>query len=180
MCCWTRRRGSFLREKGWYLLLGAKSRAAAESGACVDELLRALAPHWYKRPGATAEQLAAVEQALGRAFPADYRTLMMWSDGGEGELRSGYLRLWPLDEIEGANESYQIARYLPDCLAIGSDGGGYCYALDCSQLPEKPALVTVDFGDLDPTSVRKVGEDFRHGIRLLLGAIPEAVEPDAR
>ena len=128
----------------------------------------ALAPYWFKQPGATPEQLATTEHVLGYSLPTDYCAFMAWSNGGEGELGEEYLDLWPLDEIAQLNEDYRIARYLPNVLAIGSDGGDKCYAFDYRHTPSAPALVKVGFGDLDPTSIRVVGADFRRGIEGLL------------
>ena len=55
------------------------------------------------------------------------------------------------------NGDYQIGKYLPNVIGIGSNRGGDCYALDYRSDTESPPLVQVPFGDLAPESVTILG-----------------------
>lgn len=44
----------------------------------------------------------------------------------------GYFILWPIDEIEKMNASYEVAEYMPGFLGFGSDGGGEMLAFDAA------------------------------------------------
>jgi SMI1 / KNR4 family (SUKH-1) len=90
----------------------------------MEELLEIIAPLWFKRMGASAHQIAEAEAALGVQFPPDYRSFLSWSNGGEGQIGSRYLNIWNSGEIRKLNDDYQIGRYLPGIVGIGTDGGG--------------------------------------------------------
>ena len=123
----------------------------------MDELIQRIKPRWYGRPGATDEAIRAAEAQLGITFPSDYCEFLTWSNGGEGQVGDDYLSLWPIEEAPQLNEDYQIGKYLPNVIGIGSDGGGECYALDYRRGGEDPPLVQVPFGDLEAESVTFLG-----------------------
>lgn len=134
----------------------------------VRDLLTALAPYWHKEAGATEAQIARLEQAVRFALPDDYKTFLRWSDGGEGELGARYLSLWPSTELTQLNEDYRIGSYLPSILAIGSDGGGKCFALDYRAAAGQPSLVQVPFAVLTPEYITVIGRTFRDGVERAL------------
>ena len=103
-------------------------------------------------------------------FPEDYKTLLQWSNGGEGSVGTIYLSLWGIEEIEKFNEDYRINRYLPGLLGIGTDGGGECYALDYRASPIPPSFIQVPLGDLDFASITVLGATFRDGIKNVISA----------
>ena len=134
----------------------------------MEELLEIIAPLWFKRTGASTHQIGEAEAALGVQFPPDYRSFLSWSNGGEGEIGSQYLSIWSSDEIRKLNDDYQIGRYLPGVVAIGTDGGGLCYALDYRLDANAPRLVQCALGDLDFASIVPLGSNFRSFINAAL------------
>lgn len=130
----------------------------------MEDLIKIIAPSWFKKPGATAEQIKQAEAALGIEFPSDYKTFLSWSNGGEGQIGNIYFSFWSADEIKELNEDYQISKYLPGIVGIGTDGGGQCYALDYRMYPENPPLIQCPLGDLDFSSIVDLGSTFRDGI----------------
>ena len=80
-------------------------------------------------PGAAPHDIADLERAIGRRLPDDYKGYLASCDGGAHELGSEYIELWPTREIPMLNSYYEIQRWLPDVVGIGSDGGGTCFAL---------------------------------------------------
>jgi hypothetical protein len=134
----------------------------------MNRAINAIAAHWFKNDGATGEQILEVERLLRFVLPEDYKVFLRWSNGGEGNLGRDYLSLWPIEQVGQLNEDYQIDRYLPMVLAIGSDGGGECFALDYTTSATRPALIRVPFGDLDPDCCEVIGPTFREGLERLL------------
>ena len=136
----------------------------------VKEPFEIIAPFWSKRAGASAEQIGQAEAALGVQFPPDYGSFLSWSNGGEGQIGSRYLSIWSSDEIRKLNDDYQIGRYLPGVVGIGTDGGNLCYALDYRADAEAPRLVQCALGDLDLASIVLLGSTFRNFIEAALSS----------
>src|SRR5687768_9405588 len=83
-----------------------------------------------KRPPAAEADVVALEQALGRTLPGDYKRFLEWSDGIEGDLPPEcYLRLWSVAEIVPSNGGYCVSEYLVDTVLIGSDLGGTAFGI---------------------------------------------------
>lgn len=81
-----------------------------------------------QRPGATPQELADLQVALGYDLPRVYLSFLTETNGAEWCIHNGNngdcLALWQVNEIVTLNQAYQIQRWLPHALAIGSDGGG--------------------------------------------------------
>lgn len=105
--------------------------------------------------GATPQMLADLQAALGYHLPAAYLHLLAETDGAEWGVHDGdsgdCLVLWQVNEIITMNQGYQIQRWLPHVLAIGSDGGGDAIVLDRSSSSHTDAwpVARVGFGDLE-------------------------------
>ena len=130
----------------------------------MEELIAALEATWDRDPGFRAGSDLRV---FDRELPKDYLRFLQWSNGGEGQVGSSYLSIWPVEELEELNQVYSIQRYLPEVVAIGSDGGGKGYGLDYVAPPEV-RLVRFPFGDLDRASVELLGASFQDGLKNLL------------
>jgi hypothetical protein len=134
----------------------------------MEGLFEIIEPFWFKRGGASAEQIGHAEAALKVQFPPDYWSFLSWSNGGEGQIGSRYLSIWSSDEIRKLNDDYQIGRYLPGVVGIGTDGGSLCYALDYRANAEVPRLVQCALGDLDLASIVLLAPTFRSFIKASL------------
>lgn len=89
----------------------------------LDEL-RHLAPKARLKPGASERAIAQAKLECGIAFPVEYRRFLLISDGLEGFVRDAHLMLWSCADIGRFNRDYEIAKWCPSVVAIGSDGGG--------------------------------------------------------
>ena len=134
----------------------------------MDELLQLLAIYWDGERGATEEEIRHAEQELAVSFPADYRRMLEWSNGGEGPAGDLYLSLWRTGDLKGLNDDYAIAIYLPHVVGIGTDGGGDCFALDYRD-GGTPKLVSVPLGDLDAELVTFLAGSLEAALRTNLG-----------
>jgi len=96
-----------------------------------------------------------LQVALGYNLPTAYLRLLAETNGAEWGVHDGNsgecLVLWQVNEIVTMNQGYQIQRWLPDVLAVGSDGGGDAVVLDRSSLshPDVWPVARVGFGDLE-------------------------------
>ena len=137
----------------------------------MERLLNIIRVGLHKSPGATIRQVKAAAQSISYKLPDDYVELLLWSNGAEGFIGEEYWVLWSVEEIGELNLAYQVGNYLPGMLAIGSDGGGECIALDYRRQNPEPALVRVPFGDLSPESIIQLGSNLSEGIhRALAGS----------
>jgi len=136
----------------------------------MEDLIKIIAPSWFKKPGATPEQIKQAEAALGVEFPSDYKTFLSWSNGGEGQIGNRYFSFWSAEEIKELNEDYQIGKYLPGIVGIGTDGGDECYAFDYRKRPEAPSVVQCPLGDLDFSSISVLGDTFRDCIERAMSS----------
>ena len=86
-----------------------------------------------------AESIGQLESALGHGLPKQYKELLLQTDGAEWAIHDDEgdcLLLWPTVELIERNADYEIQRWLPDVVAIGSDGGGDAIVLDRSASPD--------------------------------------------
>jgi hypothetical protein len=104
---------------------------------------------------ASTKQIAELQAAVGQ-LPQAYVAFLLESNGAEWgvtDTEGDCLAMWSAADVLELNEAYQVQRYLPSALAIGSDGGD-----DALLLIREPAgsadywpVVRVGFGALDPT-----------------------------
>ena len=93
--------------------------------------LEKLLVEFDRNAGASADAIAECERHFGRELPKDYRDFMMSSNGGEGFVgANSYLRLWKIEELPSMNDGYEAAKYLPNSLLFGTDGGGEAFGFD--------------------------------------------------
>jgi hypothetical protein len=90
---------------------------------------------------------------------------MTWSDGGEGLIGRHYLSLWRADELAPLNRDYKVRERLPHVVAIGTDGGGVCYAFDFAA---QSRLIRVSLGDLCSSSIEPCGISLEQAVRSWL------------
>lgn len=120
---------------------------------------------WYGNPPAQKKDVHDYS-SKNTLFQQDVADFYLLSNGGEGLCGNTYISLWPIEQINELNTSYQIIKYLGnDYLAIGSDGSGDCLALRKANNSNTVQLIFVPFGDLDIDSARVVGSGFSDGIR---------------
>ena len=125
-----------------------------------DEILMMLA-RFRTAGGASSTSIRQVEQALGLTLPDDFAALLQWSNGGEGPVgESGYLQLWPIEQIEPMNDLYSVRRYLPMTIAVGTNLGGNAYWIDLAKLQG------VRLRGVQQLELRRYGVPRRHGSRI--------------
>jgi cell wall assembly regulator SMI1 len=106
-----------------------------------------------------------VENVLSFAFPKDYREFIAETDGGEGFVGNGFLRLWRLEELIPFNQDYEVDEYAPGIFMFGSNGTneGFGYDIRRSEF----SVVQVPFIGMDLDSAIKVADNFTHLLRRI-------------
>jgi len=71
-----------------------------------------------------------IEKQIGFDLPEDYKFYLNNFKEREGFIGPEYLRLWDFESLLENNIGYEILTYLTDTLAIGTNMGGECVAID--------------------------------------------------
>lgn len=101
------------------------------------------------------QELEDLQTSLGYSLPSAYLRFLAETNGAEWCIHNGNagecLAMWQVNEIIAMSQGYQIQRWLPRVLAIGSDSGGDAIAFDRSSLfhPDSWPVARVGFGDLE-------------------------------
>src|SRR3974390_2114178 len=106
-------------------------------------------PFKVVNPPATPEALARLSSIFG-ALPDSYLAILATSDGVECGIHDkdgDCLVLWPTGQLPKLNSDYEIQRWLPEVIVIGSDGGGEAIGFDRSTAsdPELWPVVRIPF-----------------------------------
>lgn len=111
---------------------------------------------WYKKNGASSTSIDDVEKLLNTTLPKQYKSFLLWSNGGEGKLGDNYIYIWAIEDVIAYNHDYGIQKYLQkEYLAFGMDGDiGYIL-----HLPDN-SIYRVDLGDLDIVSIKYIAPSF--------------------
>jgi hypothetical protein len=99
-------------------------------------------------PPATAESLAALENKYHLQLPADYRELMLITNGCGLYGHRTKLNLEQADELLWHNEDPRFTADLPGMFVIGDDNGDALFYYDPTNRLDKGAyaIFQVDFG----------------------------------
>ena len=110
----------------------------------------------YKKDGASSASIDDVEKLLNTTLPKQYKSFLLWSNGGEGKLGDNYIYIWAIEDVIAYNHDYGIQKYLQkEYWAFGMDGDiGYILHLSDN------SIYRVDLGDLDITSIKYIAPSF--------------------
>jgi hypothetical protein len=93
------------------------------------------------------DAIEAAEEKLNIKFPQDYADFMLRTNGGEGTIGEGYLRLYKMEDLALVNEDYSADEFAPGFVIIGSDGGAAAFGYDFRE--RVPQLIEVGFIGMD-------------------------------
>lgn len=106
------------------------------------------------------------QQKMEFIFPEDYKDFMLKHNGAEGCMgENSYVQLWSLENIIKYNQGYDVEKYVPGLILIGSDGGNEAYAYD-SRDKSKP-IVSVPFIVMNFDDVVKCADNFTDFLQYL-------------
>ena len=138
-----------------------------------DDLLTVLRSHegrgWTPKPPASEERVAETEKSLGFKFVADYRTLLLQSNGGRLSGGVSWITFDPLrDLLEFNNGEYYPE--LPGMFVFGGDEGDFIYYMDREgRFGKGPwAVFMVEKGAADRESSQYLAPDLGRFIERIL------------
>ena len=74
-------------------------------------------------------------------LPDDYLAFMSEHNGGEGPLgENNYGRFYKMEELQEVNDDYEVGKWWPGHVVIGTDGGGELWAYN----PDKKIYCQID------------------------------------
>jgi hypothetical protein len=91
-----------------------------------DELERLLA-NVSRREPASADALARLPAELGIPLPDDYVAFMKSSNGGEGEVGSAWIEIWPVERV---GDDPEASPPYEEVALFAGDGGNTIYGFD--------------------------------------------------
>ena len=89
-----------------------------------------------------------IEETIGFPLPEDYKYFLNNFVEHECFIGEEYLRLWGIDNLLADNRGYEIQKYLTNTLAIGTDMGGGCIAMELVEATNY-RIVLMEFIGLD-------------------------------
>lgn len=128
-----------------------------------DQTFDGLPPGFQPNGAAPREGIDEVERELGIRLPDEYRDLLRRVNGGEGPIGAqSYLILWRAEELVEHNRGYRPdARYAPDLVFIGTDGGNEVFAIRAGD----GHYVAAPLIGMSPEAVKDCGVTFTDFVR---------------
>ena len=107
-----------------------------------------------RRPPANEAEIQVLMAVTG-TLPKMYVELLKYANGLEACIHDkdgDCLAIWGTAEVVELNDAYMIAKWCPNLLAIGSDGGDDAIGFDRQpgRHPDDWPVVRIGFGNLDP------------------------------
>ena len=127
-------------------------------------LTRAQLTAYQLAPPATADAIAAAEQAAPIPFPAAYKNLLSISNGLYSD---SCLALHPVEYLMQCNHDYEVHLCLPDYYMIGDDSGGQAILIDRSGALYEVGMGVMDADWLEPSAASLADLLITHAGRTL-------------
>lgn len=108
-----------------------------------------------------------IESKIGFRLPEDYIQFLMKYSGSDSYLKDSYFVLWDENDLLRLNDGYAVQYYLPNVLAIGSNGGGEMIALE-HQAMDEYRIILLPFGSMKQVEYQIViGDSFTDFLRRM-------------
>ena len=117
--------------------------------------------HWYAQPPASPEAIATLRARSGLDLPPAYLAFLERSNGGGGDLGidSGWVSLWPAEEVVELNRGYEVQQWISDFFGFASNGGGELFAFD-TRTPHPWNVYMLPFIPMDEDEAILGADDF--------------------
>ena len=110
-------------------------------------------------------QIVELENTLRLRFPPEYRQFLRQSDGLSV---AGGLLVYGSEDIQERNETWEVTKYAPGCVAIGDVGGGRVFLMKLD--PADSEIYAVDAGSMDPSMAETIAETFAAWVATKFGS----------
>lgn len=129
----------------------------------IQKICKVLKPVWHQLPPVVGFDIFdLVEESIGCNLPADFKFFyQFFSNGGEGDLAGGYLRLYPAEELLPRQKDYPIDEVLPARFLIGVEGDdAFFFNLSVRSRAADYQVEMVSLAALEESAVEVVGYNF--------------------
>ena len=137
----------------------------------LDTLLADLPEKYlFQRPGASESAIAALEREYALQLPADYRHLLLRSDGGSIGGRVTAINYESIDVLMWHNRDSRFVKDLARMFVIGDDGGGAVYFYDPTGHLGRGAwsLLIIPLAELGSDRYRFAGQTLTIAVRRVI------------
>lgn len=93
-------------------------------------------------PSATDKQIKKIENEIGVLFPHQYADFLKVTNG----LMGNHFYFEKVEDLPEISDAYEMKKWMPNWLIIGSDGGGYAILLNLTDTETIPYLC--EYGSL--------------------------------
>ena len=111
-----------------------------------------------KRKSTPEIEIELVESYFNIKLPKDYRFYLENYIEFENFINVEYLKLWPFEDLVENNKSYEIQKYLPYIVAIGSNGAGEMIGIEFQENQPNSVILTPFI--LEEENNVKIGTNF--------------------
>lgn len=101
------------------------------------------------------DQIKIVESNMSKSFPENYMNFLRQTSGFD----SDQVRLYPVEELEERNATYEVDKYCPNFINIGDDGKGGAIMLNISSFHDNKVYL-VGHGVMTTDHMEVIGSDF--------------------
>lgn len=134
----------------------------------ISDILKDPSAKWDREAPASPEAIQELVAEAEIELPEEYLTLLLYSNGGEGELavEPGWFQLWPAEKVVGLNKGYEVEKNVPEFFGFGSSGGGEMLAFD-SREGQPWKVVMIPFVPMTVEHAVVIADDFEAFIRAM-------------
>ncbi len=96
-----------------------------------------------------------ISEVNGMTLPDDYLAFMKEHNGGEGPLGENcYGCFYRMEDLQEINNDYEVIRWWPGYIVIGTDGGGELWAYN----PDKEIYCQIDSCNTDDDTYHTISD----------------------
>jgi hypothetical protein len=122
----------------------------------VKQLLEKLTNGFDTVSPAPPSAIETAEKFFNLKLPTDYKELLQFTNGLEGETTDSYLVLWGAEELVELNQAYNVKEFISNIILIGSNGAEDAFAFDITNM----TIVKLPFIGMGHNANEKLSDTF--------------------
>ena len=121
--------------------------------------------NFQKKAFESEAKIQSIEKYFGIKLPNDYAYFLQKYSTFEDFVNVEYVKLWSAEELIEFNKGYEIQKYMPNTIGIGSNGNAEIIAMEFKQTDNGQIVLTPI--DLDAEYSIDIGKDFTEFLNRL-------------
>ena len=120
----------------------------------MNEIIIEILKEMDREEPATIQMIEKVEKEWNINLPNEYKQLLLFSNGVEGPIgKTGYLSIWPINELVELNQEYAVDEFLPGIKYFGSDGADIAYGFKFYE--SETLVIEIPFDSIEENDAKK-------------------------